>query len=370
MGGSHKSRAVQLSIPCAEAGPYVQGAREFLDASERLGIGHSETYGLKCQLALSFFHLREQLEASQTDPIPLFRDALRRYAAAMQACADIRSGVDLDVGLREDPPDAASMTAAHYGSLFAEFDAYHYYEEPVKLLRPRLERNGFPLGDLDGIALDAGCGNGRYAVALRKLGFRRAIGVDFSPINIDTARRHLEGTGMEDEIRYTEGNVLDLPVPDGSCSFVFSNGVLHHTGNIAKGLAEIYRVLKPGGISYFRILPNPGGIYWDVVELTRFLLHDVPYEFARRFLALSGVPANRRYYILDHTMVPINERLTAAECETLISEAGFRTYVRCTRGADIDPLEQIYRRVPFAREKYGDGINLYRLTKSLREGLS
>lgn len=353
---------IQVRVACAESGPYADEACRFLAASERLGTERPEAYGFKCQLALSFFHTREWLEDSQEDPIPQFRDALQRYTAAMRAVAEIMTNTHLSVESSDRDDTAFSLTGDHYGALFADFDPAHYFEEPVQLLRQRLERNGFPAGRLGEVALDAGCGNGRYAVALRKLGFPFVIGVDFSPVNIEVASRWCLEAGL-DGVEYRLGNVLELPVPDASCSFVFSNGVLHHTGNILQGLREIHRVLKPGGTAYFKIMPNPGGIYWDAIELSRHLMRDVPYDLARRFLALAGVPPHRRYYVLDHMMVPINERLTAVECEQAIAQAGFLTAIRCTRGADIDRLEQLYQGTPFARAKYGDGVNLYRLMK-------
>ena len=124
---------------------------------------------------------------------------------------------------------------------------YHYFEEPVILLRQRLERNGFPLGSSDGLALDAGCGNGRYAVAMRALGFPLVLGVDFSPLNIETARRRCHEAGLTG-LEYRLGDVLDLPAEDASCTFVFSNGVLHHTGNVAKGLCQCGKPRALGSI--------------------------------------------------------------------------------------------------------------------------
>lgn len=354
-----KAELIQVQVACAESGPYVDEARAFLEASDRLSTGRSEAHGFKCQLVLSCFHLRERLEASPENPVPRFRDALPRYAAAMHAFTDLMTGTELPFSSCDRREDEAALTADHYGALFSEFDAFHYSEEPLSLLRPRLERNGFLTKPLEGVALDAGCGNGRYTLALRTLGFPEAIGVDFSPLNIDVARQRCQEAGVR-EVEYRLGNVLDLPLPEASCSFVLSNGVLHHTGQIFEGLCEIARVLRPGGLAYLKLMPNPGGMFWDAIELSRYVMQDVPCDFARRFLALAGVPANRRYYLLDHLMVPINERLTASACEALIARAGFTAFERCRRGADIDRLEQIYQQAPFCHEKYGDGVNLYR----------
>jgi SAM-dependent methyltransferase len=357
-----KSDLIQVRVECAEHGPYVKEVHEFLAASDNLGFGHSEAFGFKCNLALALFHLKEKLDAGKENPVPIFRNALIQQAKAIRAVADVQSGRDLEVETADLSGDESVMTGDHYGGLFADYDEWHYFDEPVALLRQRLERNGFSLRNREDLALDAGCGSGRYTVAMRKLGFIQVLGVDISPLNIKEATRRCRDADL-DGVDYKLGNMLDLPVPNESCGFVFSNGVVHHTGNIRLGLSEIRRVLKPGGTAYFKIMPNPGGIHWDVVELLRYLMRDVPYDVARRHFALAGVAPNRRYFILDHIMVPINDRITAAECEHLIRQVGFTKYERCNRGADVDRLELRYRQTPFASEKYGDGVNLYRLVR-------
>jgi hypothetical protein len=78
----------------------------------------------------------------------------------------------------------------------------------------------------------------------------------------------------------------------------------------------------------------------------------------------SLVPPNRRYYILDHIMVPINIRSTPEEVEALLAEAGAVDLQRFGRGCDFDRAEHIYRGDPFSREKFGVGENRYFFRKA------
>lgn len=71
-------------------------------------------------------------------------------------------------------------------------------------------------------------------------------------------RRHFEIENVHaEEIR--TANALDLPFSDGTFDAVWSNGVLHATGNTRLAIREARRVLKPGGraiISHFYRKPS------------------------------------------------------------------------------------------------------------------
>lgn len=97
--------------------------------------------------------------------------------------------------------------------------------------------------------LDVGCGTGTLALdAQRRVGGAgRVVGVDPSPQQIGraqakAARRHV---GVEFQV----GVIERLPFPDQTFDVVFSTLMMHHLPDPLKrqGLAEIARVLKPGG---------------------------------------------------------------------------------------------------------------------------
>jgi ubiquinone/menaquinone biosynthesis C-methylase UbiE len=44
-----------------------------------------------------------------------------------------------------------------------------------------------------------------------------------------------------------QGSALDLPFPSSSFDFLYAIGSLHHTGNLRRSVAEVHRVLRPGG---------------------------------------------------------------------------------------------------------------------------
>ncbi len=105
--------------------------------------------------------------------------------------------------------------------------------------------------------LEIGCGMGYDSLEFIKRGVR-VTAIDLTPNAVEFCKRHFEVVGADaDEVRV--GNALDLPFPDRSFDAVWSNGVLHATGDTQKSIDEVWRVLKPGGraiISHFYRKPS------------------------------------------------------------------------------------------------------------------
>lgn len=199
-------------------------------------------------------------------------------------------------------------------------------------------------------------------MALKRLGFAEVVGVDYSEEAIASANERLELAGIE-QVSFERGDVLDLPFADACFDFVFSNGVLHHTRDMERGVMELLRVLKRNGRGFIYLIEKPGGIFWDVIEILRPVMRPVPYELARQQFAVLGVPPNRRFYVLDHIMVPINIRSTAENVRALLESAGAVDIRRLTRGTDFDRVEQKHCQVPFHDVKYGIGENRFFFSK-------
>lgn len=73
----------------------------------------------------------------------------------------------------------------------------------------------------------------------------RVTDLDLSAGHLELARRNFAARGLEG--RFLHHDAESLPFPDDSFDLVYSNGVLHHTPNTDQVVAEIKRVLRPGG---------------------------------------------------------------------------------------------------------------------------
>ena len=100
--------------------------------------------------------------------------------------------------------------------------------------------------------LDHACGAGMdlLLAAQRSGPTGRAIGIDMTPAMVECTRAAADQAGMTDRVEVHQGFYEELPVPDVSVDVVISNGVLNLAPDKDQVLAEIVRVLKPGGRLY------------------------------------------------------------------------------------------------------------------------
>jgi arsenite methyltransferase len=99
------------------------------------------------------------------------------------------------------------------------------------------------------VVLDIGSGGGVDTIlAARRVGpDGKAIGLDILEAMCERARRHAAEAGVEGWTEFLRGEMEDVPLPDESIDVVVSNGVLNLSARKSRALAEIFRVLGPGG---------------------------------------------------------------------------------------------------------------------------
>lgn len=126
-----------------------------------------------------------------------------------------------------------------------------FYDPVIKLAGgERLLQALIAQADLqpDHVVLDIGCGTGTVAVAIKRAypGVT-VIGMDPDQPALDRATRKAARAGVS--VRFDRGFADALEYADGTFDRVFSSMMFHHLGRNerAKVLAEVRRVLKPGG---------------------------------------------------------------------------------------------------------------------------
>jgi ubiquinone/menaquinone biosynthesis C-methylase UbiE len=121
--------------------------------------------------------------------------------------------------------------------------------------------------------LEIGCGMGYDSLEFLKRGVR-VTATDLTPSAVRLARRHFELQQVKaEDVRVENG--LALSFPDNVFDAVWSNGVLHATGDTRRAIQEVRRVLKPGGraiISHFYRKPS-----WMYL-LSRFGKENIEYK--------------------------------------------------------------------------------------------
>ncbi|MEZ5817801.1 MAG: bifunctional demethylmenaquinone methyltransferase/2-methoxy-6-polyprenyl-1,4-benzoquinol methylase UbiE [Hyphomicrobiaceae bacterium] len=97
--------------------------------------------------------------------------------------------------------------------------------------------------------LDLAGGTGDVAMRIARAGGEATSVVicDISPEMLDVGRRKVEAAGLAGRISLVEGNAESLPFPDGAFDAVTIAFGIRNVTRIDRALAEMYRVLRPGG---------------------------------------------------------------------------------------------------------------------------
>lgn len=174
------------------------------------------------------------------------------------------------------------------------------------------------LADKPRKVLDLACGTGDLAVTLAETADYpvEITGLDFSEPMLEIAR--WKAGIAEKEVKFVEGDAANLPFSDGffdcvGISFAFRN-LTYKNANAVKHIAEVLRVLRPGG--KFVIVESSQPKNWLVRQLDHLYVRTFVYWMgwwisgnrgAYRYLGLSAA----NYYAAD-------------ELKDLLIKSGFR----------------------------------------------
>ncbi len=103
--------------------------------------------------------------------------------------------------------------------------------------------------------LEIGVGMGSDHLRWADSGPRRLVGVDLTDRAIEFTREHLSLNGRSSELRRADAE--SLPFDEASFDIVYAWGVIHHSPDTRAAVAEIHRVLRPGGAARIMIYHSP-----------------------------------------------------------------------------------------------------------------
>lgn len=261
--------------------------------------------------------------------------------------------------LEEDNEKEKHLTQTVYGKLWKSLEDDYISNETKTVLRNLFEKNGKNVEILKGKnVLDMGCGSGRFTIGFAQLGVEKVIGVDLGHTGINVGGKISEKLGLRN-IKFIESNVLSLPFDDETFDFVFCKGVLHHTGNLEKGLDEFYRILKKDG-NGFIYLYGTGGLFWDSRTKMREVMKKIPMNYTNKVLEILGMPP-KRYVFADSWYVPIEEHISRERLENYLKSQNYLKIERVehTGTFDLDSMSNI----SYLEELWGEGELRYFLTK-------
>ncbi len=196
------------------------------------------------------------------------------------------------------------MNNAIYDELGARW--YDAKDDPVALLRaesrhrnPWVAQQIFrAFGPRPCSVLDVGCGAGFLSNYLVQRG-HRVIGLDAAPDCLAEAARH----DASRTVIYEQGDALALPYDDASFDVVCAMDFLEHVEEPGRAIAEIARVLAPGGMFFFHTFNRNWLSYLVVIKAVEWFVKNTPKDMhvLRLFLKPEEVAAMCR----EHGMEPV-----------------------------------------------------------------
>ena len=154
-------------------------------------------------------------------------------------------------------PDPWETHAAWWQEQFTDGVDPEYTEQILPLIAAHLPEGA---DRVTGLAIDVGCGEGQVARVAAAVGLD-VLGVDPAQSQIDVAVRRGGGP------RYRKGSAVDLPAGDGAADVAIACLVFEHIADLDAALAEVARVLRPGGRFLFLLnhplLQTPGSGWID-----------------------------------------------------------------------------------------------------------
>lgn len=148
--------------------------------------------------------------------------------------------------------------------------------------------------------LDAGCGNARDLIQLCKSGCK-CTGIDFSSDMIKEARKEFSNHHIE-SVEVEVGDLTSLRFQNATFDKVYASEVLEHIPDYNRAVAEMARVLKPGGCLVVTT-PNRHSLYgFDRYIVWEKLLrrkHQHPYDAWKTFDDIASVLNNNGFEIVN-----------------------------------------------------------------------
>jgi SAM-dependent methyltransferase len=182
----------------------------------------------------------------------------------------------------------------------------------------------YPIGSA---VLEVGCGLGSMAMNWARHG-QAVSAVDLNPTSIELTRKRFALHGLDARILLEDAR--SLPFQDGEFAYAYSWGVLHHSPDLPRSLAELMRVLQPGGGYGIMLYNRISVLYLYLVRYLEGFLH-----FESQFLGPLEL-ASRYGDAAEQEGNPHTWPVTAREARAMVKP--FSRDVRVTQiGMDLDP---------------------------------
>ncbi len=177
-----------------------------------------------------------------------------------------------------------------------------------------LDLMGGMKADGGNLVADIGCGSGLVSKGLLEMGYE-VTGMDISEAMLENARK-IPG------LKLVVGDIENLPFADASFDKIICLGVITYLPDERKALAELHRILKPGGLLILAVRNKlEASVLLDPLGIAAKLYR----KFFKKSVAPGGSNTARAYYHRNFIPWSLNKTLRSA---------GFKVSQRLGRGFD------------------------------------
>lgn len=172
----------------------------------------------------------------------------------------------------QDPmhPDPVALAAV---------DQFHV--RGLRATEEMFERAAFPAGAR---VLDLGCGIGGAARLLAARYGCKVAGLDLTGVYVEVATELTRRTGQGEQVRFRQGDALHTPFDDRAFDGVYTQHMNMNIADKAGLVAEIRRVLRPGGrLALYEVVAGDGGplrfpVPWARSAAQSALVHETEFR--------------------------------------------------------------------------------------------
>jgi SAM-dependent methyltransferase len=187
--------------------------------------------------------------------------------------------------------------------------------------------------------LDAGCGGGRWTLGLLRLG-ARVLSVDASAHALESTRAEMARLAptavAEGRLETRQVDLLDPPADLAQRRFdlVYSFGVLHHTGDTRRALANLAPLVAEGGFLFLYLYGPRPFTYRMALAVLRTVLFPLPFG-AKKALLARLFPRRDVHQSFDLLSPAVNDTFAPETVEGWLRELGFPSLVRTLETGEV-----------------------------------
>ena len=181
--------------------------------------------------------------------------------------------------------------------------------------------------------LDIATGTGDLVIMMANTSAKKIIGLDISSGMLEVGKQKIKAKNLTEKIEMVLGDSENMPYPDNYFDAITVSFGIRNFETLEKGLAEIYRVLKPNGI--FVILetsvPTKFPFKQGYTFYTKFILPIIGKIFSKDNNAYGYLSESAANFPFGETLNNILRKISFIECKAMPQTFGVATIYTATK---------------------------------------